>query len=369
MTLGRLILFMLLMFSGSAALLHAAGEQRPSRLQGVHADTTMLPKTCRSCHRGMQMAISGEETPCLDCHGALAQREKMASSGYLERIDPWKLKDVAAELKKPYAHPVLAVRGVHRNYEELPERQGNVSRHSECIDCHAPHDVERGKPFKGLKGRRVVNMVNEIDKEYELCYLCHATSANRPGRSTDKSAEFRLENKSFHPVEGEGRSAVVASLKEPYAARKERSDDVSIISCSDCHGSDDPSGPRGPHGSNFRGLLVLHYEMDDGRPESEFAYALCYKCHERSSILNNESFPYHALHIVGNRSERQPGTSCYTCHDSHGSAANPSLLRFNEDVVRAASDGKLEYKAEGVAARHGSCTLSCHGVEHKDKRY
>ncbi len=187
--------------------------------------------------------------------------------------------------------------------------------------------------------------------------------------STDKHAEFKTTNPSFHPVEGEGRNQYVISLKSPYAATAERPGDVAILACSDCHGSDNPAAPGGPHGSNYRGLLRLHYEQEDGRPESEFAYALCYSCHERSSLLGNESFPYHALHIEGSRAANQPGTSCFSCHDAHGSTRYQYLIRFNEDVVRPNQDGKLEYKAQGVASRHGSCMLNCHGVEHNPKSY
>ncbi len=207
------------------------------------------------------------------------------------------------------------------------------------------------------------NFIKDIQKEYELCYRCHSESANLPGASTDKHLEFKVNNPSYHPVEGEGKNTYVISLKEPYVAKKEKAGDVSIITCSDCHGSDDSSGPRGPHGSNFPGLLKSNYEMDDERPESDYAYALCYKCHDRTSILNNESFPYHAQHIQGEIG-RQEGTSCFTCHDAHGSAQYQHLIRFNEDVVSENANGELKYDAQGYSARHGSCFLNCHGVEH-----
>lgn len=338
-------------------------------LKGAHGDRTVLPKSCQACHRGMSISINGEEGPCLDCHGNLKRREQMIAEGYLSRTGSYDLKDVGFELEKQYSHPVLRSKGIHQRTELLPEDRANVARHSECVDCHNPHVVEKDRPFLGIPGRKIVNLITEIDQEYELCYKCHAESANLPSRSTDKAVEFKISNPSFHPVEGEGRQVTLISLKEPYAARKERPGDISTISCRDCHGSDDPDGPKGPHGSNYRGLLSTNYELEDGRSESEFAYALCYKCHERSSILGNESFLYHRQHIEGDRAKRQPGTSCFTCHDAHGSTVNPYLIRFNDDVVRSNADGKMEYKAQGVSTRHGSCSLNCHGVEHKDRKY
>ncbi len=338
-------------------------------LGGAHGDLSVMPKSCRACHRGMAMAIDGEEGVCLNCHGPRSEREKMTQAGYLKDATLAPLGDIFNELRKPYNHPVLSVAGVHRNGEALPEELVNAARHAECVDCHHPHLVEKGKPFRGLKGKRVGNFIADIQNEYELCYKCHGDSANLPANSTSKKAEFRTTNPSFHPVEAEGRSTFVVSLKAPYAARKERPEDISRISCSDCHGSDNPNAPKGPHGSNYRGLLKDNYDMGDGLPESETAYALCYRCHSRSSILGNESFAWHALHIEGSRAGNQPGTSCFTCHDAHGSTHYPALIRFNEQVVRPNANGKLEFKPQGVASRHGSCLLNCHGVEHNPKSY
>lgn len=359
------MMFVLLLTVAWPAL--AANER--SKLQGVHGDRSQLPRSCQACHRGMNIGIDGEEAPCLDCHGGLDRRARMIDNGYLQGTGSLEMQDIGQELAKSYSHPVLRVKGVHRRGELLPEERVNAARHAECVDCHNPHQVEKERPFSGISGKRVINLVTEVEKEFELCYKCHAGSANLPNVSSDKAAEFRTTNPSFHPVEGEGKQAFVISLKQPYAARKERPADVSTISCRDCHGSDDPEGPRGPHGSRYRGLLVQNYEMEDGRVEGEYVYALCYKCHDRASILGNESFAFHRQHIEGDRARRLPGTSCFTCHDAHGSSVSPYLIRFNEEVVRSNLEGKLEYKSQGVSARHGSCSLNCHGVEHKERSY
>ncbi len=360
--------FLLLLLAGFL-LPPVAQAANKGMLTGVHGNRDLMPKSCRACHRGMRMSIRGEEKVCLTCHGGPVQRQAMEAGGYLVRSSRVNLQSIEAELRKPYNHPVLTVKNVHHKDEELPESQVSAKRHAECVDCHEAHSATRDKPFRGIQGKRFGNFVTDVSKEYELCYRCHGRSANLPADSTDKQLEFRLTNKSYHPVEGEGANTHVISLKEPYAERRQRPGDISVISCSDCHGNDNPSGPRGPHGSTYRGLLVANYEMEDGRNESALAYALCYKCHERSSILGNESFPYHSQHILGNRGKNQPGTSCFTCHDAHGSSSNQYLIRFNADVVEENAAGKLEFKAQGVASRKGSCALSCHGVDHEPKRY
>ncbi|GAB4166430.1 MAG: cytochrome c3 family protein [Geothermobacteraceae bacterium] len=362
------ILFLLLV--SICAGLGSAGAARYTAktvLDGAHGDRQLLPKSCRACHRGMAMAIRGEEAVCFRCHGSQLNREQMIRSGALTQEA--RLENIEREFQKPYRHPVEKSRGVHHPQERLPEEQVNAARHVECVDCHHPHLVDNDQPYRGLYGRRVGNLRGAIENEYEVCYRCHAESANLPIGSTNKHAEFAPTNKSYHPVEAEGRNLYVISLLSPYNERQEKPGEISRLTCSDCHGSDDPTGPQGPHGSNYAGLLKKNYDTSDERPESRFAYELCYGCHDRTSILSNESFPYHALHIQGNSAKNLPGTSCHTCHDAHGSSQYQYLIRFNEDVVAPNADGKREFKATGVGSRHGSCLLNCHGVEHNPLTY
>ena len=97
------------------------------------------------------------------------------------------------------------------------------------------------------------------------------------------------------------------------------------------------------------------------RPASPSTYALCYKCHERASILGDQSFPLHALHV------RDAQTACTTCHDSHGSAQNSHLINFNRDYVTPNSEGRLGFEDQG--SMRGQCNLSCHGKDHIDAKY
>lgn len=364
----RRVLLLSVLLTFCLPLPDAVAARTEGKLQGTHGDPSVMPKSCRACHRGMNMALTGEEGSCLPCHSDSDSQSAMIANGFIKDTGALKLANIAAELSKPYNHPVLTIQGGHRKNETLPEDVVNAMRHSECVDCHEAHVVEKGNPYRGLKGRRVGNFMTDIENEYELCYRCHSESANLPGSSSNKHEEFKTTNPSFHPVEGEGRNTLVISLKAPYVAVKQRPNDISQISCRDCHGSEDPNGPKGPHGSIYAGLLVSNYQMEDERSESEQNYALCYKCHDRVSILANESFPYHSLHIQG-RSAGTDGTSCFTCHDAHGSYEYPHLIKFNEDVVLENADNKLMYEAQGFTSRHGACYLNCHGVEHNPKEY
>src|SRR6185369_17993520 len=131
-------------------------------------------------------------------------------------------------------------------------------------------------------------LMTQVSKESELCYLCHAESANLSGRSTNKRLELSPSNPSFHPLEAEGKNSAVVSLIRPYKEKKVTAGDISTITCGDCHGNDDPNGPKGPHGSRYANILVDNFVTQDKVVESQHAYALCYRCHNRNSILGNE---------------------------------------------------------------------------------
>jgi len=96
---------------------------------------------------------------------------------------------------------------------------------------------------------------------------------------------------------------------------------------------------------------------------------MCYRCHERSSILSDQSFVGHQRHIVNDR------TPCSVCHDAHGISSaqgnatnNSKLINFDISVVQPDPvSGRMEYRSLGP--RMGECFLSCHGVAHSPLAY
>lgn len=339
----------------------------------IHLDHDNVPAGCSTCHLTFNFKNGGGPDTCIICHGDPSRLTKVYRTMPKGFAPTGKsLKNIEAEFNKTYRHPVFDVRGVHRADEVLPETDSQQPRHADCVDCHNPHQVSVSNKFAGIKVRRVGvgNVVSSATKEYEVCFKCHAESANLPGRFSNKRLEFALTNPSFHPVEGEGKNTAVISLLKPYKEKKVNASDVSTISCDDCHGSENPSSPRGPHGSMNEHILVENFSTRDNQPESPFSYALCYRCHSRESILGNESFKYHALHIQGTGGTAGAnGTSCYTCHDSHGSVDNKYLIKFNQSVVFPNSAGMLKFVEKGIATFRGECYLSCHGVDHNPKSY
>jgi predicted CXXCH cytochrome family protein len=320
-----------------------------------HGDRTKLPKGCGSCHRGhgvynTAMLPERREVFCFRCHGHSTNIENTIRKGDLREVT--KETNIQREFEKPYRHPVEKT-GIHKYDEILPETDPVAERHSECEDCHHHHQVQKNNKMAGIQGVSNQGFVlDRINFEYELCFKCHANSANLPAYQRNKAELFSTSNPSYHPVITQGRNTDVPSL-----IRLHPSD---LIKCTDCHGNDDPAGPAGPHGSSYRYLLKKNFTSTDGASGS-FQYELCYSCHREQSILGNHSFSLHNQHITST------GTSCRTCHNPHGSNRYPHLMDFDNINIGPSSSGRLEFIDLG--GRSGECYLTCHGKDHNPMAY
>lgn len=328
-----------------------------------HTDHTQVDRNgCENCHRPHSaghpariLNTQPEEANCLPCHnGNVAQ------------------KDIESELLKTSSHPVASTTGVH----DPTENTVTGPRHVECADCHNPHVVAAGSapaPLVSprLKGVRGIdssgNPVEESLYQYQVCYKCHADGADKPAPAIPRlfpepnlRLRFDPANASFHPVESAGNNPNVPSLVSPYTTS-------SIIKCTGCHNNDNGPGagsvgPRGPHGSDNDFLLERRLVTESPNSYSRWDYALCFKCHSETSILNDESFEKHKKHVEG---EDAP---CTVCHDPHGVSANTHLVNFDRRVVSASpKTGLLMF--EDLGAFRGRCYLLCHGEDHDPEEY
>jgi predicted CXXCH cytochrome family protein len=373
-------------WAGSA---HQSSPAPFTRAQGAHTGyATMADNGCAACHRshsGKQperLLKEIEEKTCLRCHdGSVAAT------------------NIAAEYAKAYGHPTLSKTPSAHNAAErpqhpttpMPEISPAAERHAECSDCHNGHaarpafSVGQGLPgpLEGTWGIDSDGLERaEAQAEYEICYKCHGDSANEPQRAgapnppyaQRRNVQFNVReefdplNPSHHAVEAPGRSLDVPSLLPGYST-------ASTITCTDCHNNDSGpgaggSGPRGPHGSRHQYLLERNMRGGSGNGNAGLGgmYALCFKCHDQSSILADESFSEHGKHIRG------AGTSCLVCHDPHGVSAmqgnstnNSHLINFETRVVKANGAGDLRFEDRGD--RTGACYLKCHGVDHDPFEY
>jgi len=323
---------------------------------------TVADNGCNSCHRphtaeGHERLLhfSALEENCMNCHdGAVAKT------------------NLSTDLAKISRHDFTAYSGIH----DLKESPLTSPRHVTCVDCHNPHATSAGisqAPIAGGAIQKISGVTMsggitpQVQFEYEVCFKCHGDNPNRiESRITRKITqtntrlEYQPSNPSFHPVTSLGVNQNAPSLKPPLLV-------TSMIYCTDCHNSDGDSGVKGPHGSNNQPLLALRYETSDFTQESDFSYALCYKCHSRNSILDDESFPKHRKHL-------EAKIPCSACHDAHGinssqgsSINNSHLINFDITIVRVGSRGRIEFEDRGIF--HGQCFLECHGKDHTPEEY
>jgi hypothetical protein len=301
---------------------------------------------------------------CARCH-----------AGNLATADAPQGKNVIADLNKLSSH----------NHPGPIDATKVVAEQSNCNDCHGSHSMGTGTAVAptippALGAVSGVNssgaLVPRAQYEFEVCFKCHSgpgtaqvktPTITRQIVQTDTRIEFEPSAVSFHPVQAPGKNADVPSLIPTLTTS-------SMIYCSDCHASETApvageAGVKGPHGSNVSPLLSGEYVRLDNVAESPQTYALCYKCHERASILANESFTGHSKHIVDNN------TPCSVCHDAHGissaqgsATANAHLINFDISIVqRDRITGRLEYQTTGP--RSGTCYLTCHNVDHSPRSY
>jgi len=332
---------------------------------------TVAENACRSCHRSHTaggrhrlLIHELEEDNCLNCH-----------NGQIARTN------LVAQIDKLSGHDPRRYAGVHDPMEAL----SGQSAHVECADCHNPHAATAPSPAAGYVplGNTLRNVtgvttggatVRNAQYEYEVCFKCHTDAAvdvrrrlSRQSQTANLRLKLSVGNPSFHPVVGSSPSPDTVSLVPSLSSG-------GLVRCTDCHNNDTGprdggGGPDGPHGSGFDFLLARNYTVTDGTPESAFEYALCYKCHERASILGDESFREHRLHVVEER------TPCSACHDPHGVSLTQAtgsdhshLINFDTLIVRPdPGSGRLEFRDLGTFA--GSCTLTCHGEVHRDLEY
>jgi predicted CXXCH cytochrome family protein len=345
-----LAVFIISMLFLTPSLLYAdSGKERP------HGDKTKLLKGCASCHKGhgiynTPMLSERKELYCFRCHGQGMYVEKAKNDGDVARDAI--TSDIQREFEKPYHHPIEKI-GIHRYGEILPEVEASMPRHIACGDCHHHHYVKKENKMSGIQGTNKDGLKLRITSEYELCFNCHSHSANLPADQTNKAEIFNISNPSFHPVITYGKNTDVPSLVPPLTTSSQ-------ITCTDCHNNDDPGGPKGPHGSSYRYMLSKNYTTVDSA-EGSFQYELCYSCHRRNSILSNEGFQLHDLHISA------VGTSCRSCHNPHGSIQYTHLIEFNRSSVTPSNSGQLGYTDFG--SRAGQCFLNCHGKDHDPAVY
>ncbi len=334
---------------------------------------TVAEHGCSGCHTphgagGAKRLLHQleEEKNCYPCHdGTVAE------------------KDIQSQFGKFSHHPVQSTTIDVTAYAHDPaESLSFLQDHVECVDCHNPHAVNNDAAVAPnasgrleLVGGKDMNgsVVDAVAYEFELCFKCHGNSSNsiplitRWNNENNTILEFDTSNPSYHPVTGIGRNPDMPSLPSTYEPDLNA---TSIITCVDCHDNDesaaiDGNGPRGPHGSIYRPILRQRYDTIDLQPESEGAYALCYRCHDRTKLLDDQGLyntSGHKRHVVDHQAP------CSACHDPHGvrddgNGDHTHLINFDVAIVSPVP-GYNTPEFRDFGTRAGGCTLICHCITH-----
>ena len=315
-----------------------------------HMDRSLLQAGCPSCHEShgasrSPMLPAPQLEVCLSCHGSRTKADAQISRGVM--APNVELTLLTNTLTEPYTHP-LTPEAFSR------EEPGAVT----CTSCHTPHRGTSGSRTREASiGSARLSTRDPTRLEWELCQSCHGSAGVKTQSLLDISRLTSPNNPSYHPIEAPAPGTSPSII--PGLSGQ-------VVNCTDCHGNSNRSGPRGPHGSSIRFILSRNYVTVDGDRESPQAYALCYECHDRDTLLEASPFPEHGQHIVDFRA------SCATCHSAHGSVDNRSLIRYGEEVTiggvsRSISTGLLRFDSTGEGS--GACYLTCHAVDHNPKTY
>lgn len=302
--------------------------------------------------------------------------------------------DIATQMRKVSAHrDDSGVIGASRQPPGGAARTG--IRAVGCADCHDSH-VMNGRDAEPPYASGLIQGVNGVDRngapvrqatyEYEVCLKCHGDFTPdidyipRVVSVTNARLAFDPSNPSYHPVIAMGRNLNVPSI--PSSLRPGASP-LEVIYCTACH-ADDEGTSRGPHGSNYPPILKQRYETADNTPESFDVYALCYRCHERTSILGDASFRPRTQRTTpsggGHSGHLGAGAPCSICHDAHGinetavgappggTGSHTHLINFDRRYVLPRPGASVPVFTD-TGTFSGSCTLVCHGVDHDNLSY
>ena len=256
--------------------------------------------------------------------------------------------------------------------------------------------------------------------EYQLCFKCHSgfTQLNPqmgdPSTwALDKAVELNPANLSYHPVEAPGTNATAQmgrSLSGTSPYKLWIFTTGSTVRCVSCHGDarlgnpDLPpaAGARlAPHTVANRGMLIANLSDRSLKGPSEaYAaadFALCFACHAEAPFVDTSqnprldtNYPLHGMHVAGIASYTGPSGEtvdqdgaghgnaiCAECHfRTHGTTyavdgqvPGSRLVNFAPNVQPyQGTDPAYQGLLKWDASTH-SCTLTCHGVDHKAWSY
>ena len=374
-----------------------------------HGDHTQLADSCAACHRSHNSLGAvlrqgwPEEAVCFSCHSSAGPGTNL--------LPPF--VNLVNTATRYFKHDVIQTSNAHQTGESNSGNFGTGNRHIECEDCHDPHNAARGAataPILPLELAGITGVdplwngpgapasytwLPDADREYQVCFKCHSSFTSLPtynpdgwngsayiadglrkltnanqGQvpdSRDLASEFNPNQASFHPVVAQGRNQSM-----PAGSFVNGWSQSSMVYCTDCHNNPNAAAEgSGPHGSPMLHILNggANYSTVVSNGSARVSRAeVCFQCHNYdASVLGEGSitnFEYHKKHL-----DNDWGTTCYTCHDTHGSE-QLHLINFDASAMTFLNgrNSRTAWYYDPVSGRAG-CFLSCHGESHNPKQY
>jgi predicted CXXCH cytochrome family protein len=290
-------------FAGSY-LLSAHGGSNPS------SNSTGSPPTGKGVKRSSVANVAGN---CAHCHEQHATLGGAGPANYL-LFDT--LEGNAICISCHNGSVPLPVDNIASQFSKLHKHDPNSLKGKVlCNDCHNSHIAQNTNHIEGAgnaasgpllavagvsvnswpipgnpppgsdaalaPGTPTLNNIYPISMEYQLCLKCHGGQIDYASKGVaDLRGQFNPYNFSVHPVATETFNWKNAYLLANPTALKNPWNTTTTprpqMYCSDCHGSDNPSDPTGPHGSSNFFILKAYgpgITMDN----------LCNKCHDVTS--------------------------------------------------------------------------------------
>lgn len=347
----------------------------PTPVLGTHGPYSGISDQCAICHRthtarnvNLLTEPGSQSALCFTCHNGTGASTNVQAQ-YTDPSVP--ANDEAT--RSYYSHDALSATSHVRS--GIDEFGGVSNRHSECSDCHNPHQaqgIDSSQPtpatpwtasgrLLGASGVAVTNgaagtspsytfldgVTSPITAEYQLCLKCHSGNtvllsndgvpASR--QTLDKGVELNPNNPSFHPVEAPGTNqtaAMAASLSGSSPYKRWTFTPTSTIRCTNCHATSAslgqlpaPGSDLSTHTSAYRGILLANYQdrvLNGPREAYDAAdFALCYLCHTDAPFRSGggasaTNFRAHAKHVSGLSGNGNAGTDIDTPGDGGGNA-------------------------------------------------
>ncbi len=359
-------------------------------------DVSLVSDTCAICHRAhvapgpnLLTSATPQSSLCFACHDGTGSSLNTKSQ-YTDPAIPANDSTTRSYYRHDATVPTTHTLAMNNEF-------GGVSnRHSECGDCHNPHNATSALSTQTTTGWTVagqnatisgVSVTNgaagtsptytfldgtvgfQPTREYQVCVKCHSGFTTLPSNTGQPASRFALDkgvelspaNTSYHPVEAAGKNATTAmglslSGTSPYKQWSFATN--STIRCVNCHGDprkyDATTPPAAgsdlaPHTSQYRGILIRNYKDRVLRTANEAYsagdFALCYLCHAEEPFTNSSStrtnFRYHQLHVsnIANK-----GSNSSTNIDTAGAGQGRAIcaechFRIHSTALRTGTQG------------------------------